>query len=74
MSQDKSNLTDFMEGKIRRKWYVDNQELFEDVVNQTLQNDYPILYVAEYLQQQGNPFALKTIQKHIKDEILRRLP
>ncbi|ADD94623.1 hypothetical protein [uncultured phage MedDCM-OCT-S08-C495] len=63
-----------MEGKVRNKWYRDNEELFNETITQTIEKDYPVLYVAEFLQQQGNPFALKTIQKHIKDEIIRRLP
>lgn len=69
----KKSMADFMAPKMRTKWYVDNDELFSQVIDETIENDYPILYVAEYLVEQGCPFALKTIQKHVKEEITRRL-
>lgn len=67
------SLEDFMAPKLRSKWYVDNESLFNQVINETIEKDYPILYVAEYLVEQGCPFALKTVQKHVKEEITRRL-
>tara|TARA_R100000742_G_C4179360_1_gene15012 strand:+ start:185 stop:415 length:231 start_codon:yes stop_codon:yes gene_type:complete len=74
MSQEiQKNLEEFVSPKLRKKWYVDNWDLFDTVIEEIMAKDYPILYVAEYLVSQGNPFALKTIQKHVKEEITRRL-
>jgi hypothetical protein len=67
------HLEEFVSPKLRKKWYSDNWDLFDTVINEIMAKDYPILYVAEYLVSQGNPFALKTIQKHVKEEITRRL-
>ena len=74
MSEEiQKNLEEFVSPKLRSKWYVDNWSLFDTVIEEFMAKDYPILYVAEYLVSQGNPFALKTVQKHVKEEITRRL-
>tara|TARA_B100000029_G_C17488917_1_gene928346 strand:- start:467 stop:697 length:231 start_codon:yes stop_codon:yes gene_type:complete len=74
MSQEiQKNLEEFISPKLKSKWYVDNWDLFDTVIEEIMAKDYPILYVAEYLVSQGNPFALKTVQKHVKEEITRRL-
>lgn len=69
----KLDLSEFIKPKMRVKWYHENQELFDEVVTETIENNYPVLYVAEYLVTQGCPFALKTIQKHVKEAITQRL-
>ena len=74
MSEEiQKNLEEYISPRMRSKWYADNWSLFDTVIEEIMAKDYPILYVAEYLVSQGNPFALKTIQKHVREEITRRL-